>query len=279
MIGLLDLGGTKLLAAVTDGHGGPGPAVRRPTPSERPLETLCELLDEVRGGGTLEAIGMAVPGPFEREKLTLIDPPGMPHTWHGLELGRLLGERYGCSVSIENDANCAALAEARFGAGRTHRTVVYFTVSTGIGTGVVCDGKLVIARHDTEGGHQVLWPRWLGGPECDCGGHGCLETLASGRALKRRYGQRPEEIDDPAAWEEEGRWLGLAAVNATALLDPDVIVFGGGVVHNWEKFEASLHQTVREALHLQPAPHIVRAQLGDDRNLWGALALVDLVPR
>ncbi|MFN2569199.1 MAG: ROK family protein [Candidatus Dormibacteria bacterium] len=274
MIGLLDIGGTKLLAAAAPHGGPPGAARRRPTPREAPLEVVCAMLDELRGGRELEGIGLAVPGPFDRDQGSLINPPGMPPSWHGLRLRAELGDRYGCPVEIENDANCAALAEAHHGAGRGQRTLVYFTVSTGIGTGVVRDGRVVIGRHDTEGGHQVLWPSWLGGPPCDCGGAGCLETLASGRALKRRFGRRAEDIEDQAVWDELGRWLGLAAINATALLDPDCIVYGGGVCARWDSFAASLMATVQAGLHLQPQPRLALATLGEDRNLWGALELI-----
>jgi len=232
------------------------------------------MLDELCDGRALAGIGLAVPGPFDREAGSLVNPPGMPHAWHGLRLRSALVERYGCAVALENDANCAALAEARHGSGRGHRTVVYFTVSTGIGTGMVHNGRLMIGRHDTEGGHQVLWPSWLGGPPCDCGGTGCLETLVSGRALERRFGRPAKDIDDPLVWDEVGRWLGLAAINATALLDPDCIVFGGGVCARWDRFAPSLLTTVAEGLHLQPSPHLAPASLGEDRNLWGALDLL-----
>lgn len=280
MIGLIDIGGTKLLASVTGSDGRPGPHIVRPTPREGdPAAFLAGMLDEVRHGEPLEAIAMAVPGPFERSVPALVNPPGMSKAWHGLDFTATLGRRFGCPVVAENDANCAALAEAHFGAGRGFRTVVYYTVSTGIGSGIVRDGELIVSRHDTEGGHQVLWPAHLGGPACDCGGHGCLETLASGRAILRRFGRRGEELEDQAAWDEIGIWLGLAVVNSTALLDADAVVFGGGVIGQWERFEASLRRTVRESLHLQPVPEIRTAEMGVDRNVWGALTLVPGVAR
>jgi len=232
------------------------------------------MLDRVSGRSRLEAIAVATPGPFDRERATLLNPPGLSEAWHGLDLRATLGGRFGCPVFAENDANCAALAEARFGAGRGFPTVAYYTVSTGIGAGMVRDGELVIARHDTEAGHQVLWPAHLGGPACHCGGHGCLEALASGNAIRKRFGKAPEELDDPAAWAEVGRWLGLAVVNTVALLDCDVVIFGGGVVKAWGRFELELRRTVGESLFLQPLPEIRRAELGDDRNVWGAMTLV-----
>lgn len=273
MLGAIDVGGTKLLAAVAGDDRRPGEAVRRPTPAELPVETLVEMLDEARCGAPLEGVALAVPGPFDRAAGALVNPPNMPPSWHHLPLAAALGAHYGCPVLLENDANCAALAEARAGAAAGSRSAVYFTVSTGIGSGVVVDGRPLTGRHDTEGGHQVLWPAWLGGPPCHCGGHGCLETLASGLAIARRFGVAADRLEDPAAWEEVGRWLGLGVVNAITLHDPEVVVLGGGVCHAWDRFWPSLSATVDSALFLQPRPPVVRATLGEDRNLWGALAL------
>ena len=275
MLGLIDIGGTKTLASVTGTDGRPGPPLVQPTPRRGdPGQFLAAMLDEVRDRHDLEAIAVATPGPFDRRTRTLVNPPGLSSDWHGLDLQAALGARFGCHVYAENDANCAALAEAHFGAGRGFGTVVYYTVSTGVGSGVVRGGELLISRSDTEGGHQVLWPEHLGGPACHCGGHGCLEALVSGAAILRRFGSRAEALDDPAAWADIGRWLGLAVVNSTALLDCDVVVFGGGVIGAWEKFEKALRTTVREHLFLQPEPEIRLAELGIDRNVWGAMTLV-----
>ena len=275
MIGLVDIGGTKCLASVTGALGTPGDPLVRPTPSRgAPGDFLAEMLDAVRSGGELEAIAVSTPGPFDRERRLLLNPPGLSGAWHGLDLRATLGERFRCPVFAENDANCAALAEARFGAGRGFGTVVYYTVSTGIGAGVVRDGELVIARHDTEAGHQILWPAHLGGPACHCGAHGCLEALASGNAIRRRFGKPAEELDDPTAWADVGRWLGLAVVTTVALLDCDAVIFGGGVINAWGRIEPELRRTVRDNLFLQPVPEIRVAELGVDRNVWGAMTLV-----
>lgn len=275
MIALLDIGGTKLAAAATLPGGTLGPVVRVPTPATDAMHALYDLVRDVTDDRRPDAIGISAPGPFDRQHGALLNPPGMPRAWHHLDLTAGLTGRFGCPVVVENDANCAALAEARLGAGRTARTVVYFTVSTGIGTGVVRDGAIVHTRQDTEGGHQVLWPEWLGGPPCHCGGHGCLETLASGLAIQRRFGVRADQLDDPAAWDEVGRWIGLGAVNATALHDPDAIVFGGGMTASWNRFAPSLMATVESSLFLLPKPQIVLGSLGEQRSLLGALELVN----
>src|SRR6202043_663290 len=250
VIALLDIGGTKIAASA--GRGAALGTVRRiPTPVDSPLATLRGLIEGVMGGVLPEAIAISAPGPFDRTAGALLNPPGMPAAWHGLEMGHLLGQRFDCPVVVENDANCAALAEARLGAGSGHRTVVYWTISTGIGCGIVRDGRILVGRHDTEGGHMVLWPAWLGGPPCHCGGAGCLEALASGRAIARRYGIAAEQLSDPDAWAEVGRWIGLATVNVTTVHDPDVVVFGGGVCASWSRFSPSLFETVDRSLFLQ----------------------------
>jgi glucokinase len=274
VIALLDIGGTKIAASA--GRDAAIGAVRRePTPSAAPLTLLRSMVETVMDGKLPEAIAISAPGPFDRERGVLRNPPGMPLSWHGLDLAHLLGQRFDCPVVVENDANCAALAEARLGSGAGSRTVVYWTVSTGIGSGIVSDGRLVLGRHDTEGGHMVLWPGWLDGPPCHCGGYGCLEALASGRAIIRRYGVAPEHLTDPEAWAEIGRWIGLATVNVTTVHDPDVVVFGGGVCASWQKFAPSLSETVERYLKLQPRPEIVLGNLGEERSLLGALLVAE----
>ena len=275
MIGLIDVGGTKLLAAVAEG-GAVGASTRRSTPRDGdPVATLAEMLDAVRDGESLKAIAAAVPGPLDRGSGTLLEPPGLSPDWHHLELAADLGERFGCPVVLENDANCAALAEAHLGAGQGAHILVYYTVSTGIGSGVVRDGRLERGGQDTEGGHQVLWPGRAGGPPCDCGGVGCLEAIASGRAIARRFGRGADEIEDQAVWDEVGEWLGLAVVNATTLVACDRVVFGGGVASSrWARLEPAIHATVERHLKLQEPPDIRVAALGEDRNLAGALLLL-----
>ena len=278
MFAAVDIGGTKLLSAAAEreaaGSWRLGTVVRRSTPMQGALEALVAMVEEACGEEAPEAVAVAVPGPFDRRAGRLIDPPNVPPSWWGLDLRAGLGGHFGCPVAVENDANCAALAEARWGAAAGTRTSVYLTVSTGIGSGVVVDGRLLPGRHDTEGGHMVLWPRWLGGPACHCGGHGCLEALASGSAILRRFGRPPEELEDQEAWDDVGRWLGLAVVTLTSTHDCEAVVLGGGVVASADRFWPALTATVASELRIQPPPRILRAALGVERNLHGALTLV-----
>jgi glucokinase len=269
----VDVGGTKILAAAATG-GGDGRwlrIVRRLTPREAPVETLVAILDELAAGARPRGIALSLPGPLDRRSGRPFGAPNLSAAWHRAALVDELGSRYGCPVVVENDCNCAALAEAVRGAGAGHRTVVYYTVSTGVGTGVVHDGRLLTGRDDTEGGHHVVWPAPLGGPRCACGSTGCLEAVVSGAAVERRYGVPPERLDDEA-WRDIGQWLGLAVVNAAMFHDPDVVVFGGGMTDAWERWWPAMIATVDETLTLREPPLVRRALLGEDRNLHGALS-------
>jgi glucokinase len=272
MIGVLDIGGTKLLASASQDGITYANLVRRATPSTNPEQALVEILTEASGASTLDAITLSLPGPFRRNPPGLINPPGLSAEWHEMDFNEVLGKHFSCPVVGENDANCSGLAEAIRGAGRGCKSVVYFTISTGIGTGIIRNGEIVINRDDTEGGHMVLWPRWAGGPPCSCGGFGCLSALASGRSIEQRFGMRAESLTDQEAWDDIGRWLGLAIVNATNVIDPDAVILGGGVTQSWDRFAPSMYETVAAYLHLLPAPKIRRAELADGHNnLAGAL--------
>ena len=269
----IDIGGTKVLVGVFDDDGKLVNSKRYPTSRENPVEELNKVIDQLRDGKKLDGIAISTPGPFDREQQTILAVRNPPRCWQNLALGEILGSTYRCHTVMENDANCAALAEAVDGAGSGMRTVVYYTISTGIGTGVVIDQTIARGAWDTEGGHQIVWPGWLGGPECSCGAHGCLEAVASGWAIARRYGVEAGDLGDQDAWDEIGRWLGLGVVNTACLLDPDAVVFGGGVTKQWDKFEKALVATVEEELQLLVPPRISLGTLGEERNLLGAYRL------
>lgn len=295
----LDLGGTKVAAGLV---GADGTVRARRTLTTAELRAsgdvpgrLVALGREVLAAGGVPvpaAVGVALPGPVRREGLRLLAAPTLPELC-GVELAPLLAAAFRCPVAGDNDANDAALGEARFGAGRGCRYVVYFTISTGIGGGVVLDGRLLRGARGTaaELGHQVIVPE--GGPPCDCGGSGCLEALASGRAIARRGrhcfdpGLPPGSAADLAelarhghaaarrVWDETALYLGLGIANAINLFDPDVVVCGGGVaVGAWDLLEAPVRRVLAERC-MPSLPRGVRlapAALGADAGIVGAAA-------
>ncbi|MGN6563174.1 MAG: ROK family protein [Thermomicrobiales bacterium] len=217
-------------------------------------------------------VGVSAPGPldFAAGIVNKLNKPG----WRGYPLIPELAQRLGAPVEMDNDANCAALGEWRAGAGQDARTLVYYTISTGVGTGVVIEGRIHRGAHDTEGGHQIVQP---GGVPCPCGSRGCLEAVASGTAIRARYGRAAEEIDDPAVWEEVAGFLALAINNTAMLLCPEVVVIGGGVSTQGERLLAPLRRQCAELIRMVPVPAIRLAGLGQDSGLIGALALAETI--
>jgi fructokinase len=183
-----------------------------------------------------------------------------------------LARRLGVPILMDNDANCAALGEWREGAGQGARTLVYYTISTGVGTGVVIDGRVHHGAQDTEGGHQIVWP---GGPPCPCGARGCLEAVISGTGLRARYGKPAEELDDPAIWDEVATYLAVGIANTAALLCPEVVVIGGGLSARGEAIFVPLRRKAAELIRMVPPPEIRPAGLGQDSGIFGALVLAE----
>jgi len=204
-----------------------------------------------------QALGIASPGPIDLTAGVVRNPPNLPG-WKGVPLRRLLAERLGLPVVLENDATAAAVGEHAFGAGRGLKYMVYVTVSTGIGGGIIIDGRPYRGKGGSGGelGHIIV--QAYDGPQCGCGARGCIEALASGRAIAARaqellaqgkapvlaqlIGPRQEvtaktvaqaaRAGDPhcrALMEEAGRLLGLALTSYAHIFDPEAIVVGGGV--------------------------------------------------
>lgn len=258
----IDIGGSKRVLAVGDHSSGVFARRRHPMRFSgdwrEDLRVVIgearDLLNEVEraGQGPLEAIGVAAPGPVERRTGVLRNPPNLPG-WRDVPLAQLLEEAFGVPVRVENDANAAALAEQRFGAGRGCRDMVYLTMSTGVGGGVISDGRLVHGANGFAGelGHI---PIVRNGRRCQCRLRGCLEAYVGGQAWSNQLRRRVptasrifEHVDgdrsrigpeillaaaregDSFATEELSRWLDYLALGLVPLVmafDPERIVLG-----------------------------------------------------
>jgi glucokinase len=174
----------------------------------------------------VRAIGICAPGPLNPKTGVVINPPNLPG-WRNVPLADIVSEKFELPCSVENDANAAGLAEALYGAARGYSSVFYVTLSTGIGAGIILDGRIYHGKNGAaaEGGHVSI--DYRSPAICNCGVPGCIEALASGSALAAR-GLDPRklkecELDELA--DMIGAWLG----GVVSLLDPDVIVVGGGL--------------------------------------------------
>ena len=294
----VDLGGTTIGAALGTANGELITEVSAPTHShEGPQSVLDRIAQLVRRlGGSPAAVGVGVPGLVDQERGCTLFLPNFPTNWRGVPVAEPLQQALGCPVYMLNDARTATLGEARFGHGRTARTMVLFTLGTGIGGGVVIDGRLRTLGGEI--GHQTVDPD---GPRCGCGNRGCVEALASGPALVGeaarlvRSGQAPHlaeltggklsaltpremaQSSDLAVREaivRAGRYLGIAAANLVTSLHPELVVFGGGVAA-MDLLLETVRQEVRTRVRMLPVDNvrIERSLLGDRAGLYGCIAL------
>lgn len=297
----IDLGGTKIAAGLVDHQGRVLASRTLPTdaPSgpaaamDRIAAAVRELAEEA--GRRPQAVGVGAPGPLLLPEGRFVGTPNLPG-WNGFALRDQLAGRLGLPVAVNNDANAAALAEARLGAGRGAEVMVYVTVGTGIGGGLVIGGRLFsgVNGNGVEIGHTTVDPD---GPACGCGNRGCWEAVAAGPALGRlateRLGPPPgrpggrwtarELLDAAAAGderaravaEEYARLLGIGLASAVNLFNPDRLVLGGGVMARYSLLAPAMEAEMRRrALPANlAAVRLVPAALGQDAGLVGAALL------
>ncbi|MBI1922908.1 ROK family protein [Candidatus Poribacteria bacterium] len=309
----IDIGGTKLATVVADGNGKILQKVRKPTESEKgpqhAVRLLLEMVDEtIQLAGLkredISGIGVSCGGPLDTKTGVVYSPPNLPG-WDALPLKELLEAAFHIPTIIENDANAGALAEWRFGGGRGYNYVLYMTMSTGIGGGIVVNGQIYHGANDSAGevGHQILLPT---GPLCGCGKRGCLEALCSGPAIARRAqaairehpqtqllaladGQidrvRSEHVLEAA---RNGDALALSLINETAyymgwgianlvnILNPEIVLIGTIAVAAGDLLLDPIRRTVAEMAMQRPAEvvKIMPAELGDSVGDLAAIALV-----
>ena len=304
----VDIGGTKVAAGVVDEHGGLLATTRRDTPSDDVTmveDVIADAVRELTASYEVAAIGLGAAGFVDARRSTVLFAPNL--AWRETPLRAAIEERLRLPAIVENDANAAAWAEARFGAGRGEDHVVVLTVGTGIGGGIVLDGRLLRGRYGVaaEIGHLNIVPD---GRRCGCGLQGCWEQYSSGRALVVEAqeqasaspamakellalaGGRPENITGPmvtqaaqagdvaalGCFDELGKWLGRGMAQLAAILDPAVFVIGGGVSAAGELLREPAVQTYRKHLtgrgH-RPTADIRMAELGPEAGIVGAADL------
>ncbi|TYB68766.1 ROK family protein [Nonomuraea sp. PA05] len=306
----LDIGGTKLAAGVVTGDGLiHGWQVTPTLRQEGPQPVLTRLFDLGRkaiaeaGVPEVAAVGISCGGPLDAATGVLQCPPHLPG-WIDVPIGALATEAFGVPAALENDATAAALGEFRYGAGRGTSTMLYLTISTGVGGGAVIGGRLHrgAAGNGGELGHVMVRP---GGRKCSCGRRGCLEAYASGTSIAERAREalaagrpsslsalarpraedvsRAAEAGDPLAvevWDETTWALGTALTDLVNAFEPELVVLGGGVTRSGARLLDPVAAAVaRDAM--PPAARAARfelAKLGDGVCVVGAGAVAhDLV--
>jgi len=296
MIGAVDIGGTKIAAGMVDDNGKVLSRMEAPTDPKRysdSIELIAHMLRKTaqRAGAAITGVGIGSTGPVDPMRGEFGDVDFLPG-WRGKSPVKDLSAVFNVSVALENDGDAAALAEAGWGAGRNCTRLIYVTVGTGIGGGIVLDGKLyrgVDGAHP-EVGHHVVDPA---GPQCTCGFRGCWESLAAGPAMvawfqhnapendPHREGitakricelARQEDVVALKAVETEAYYLGLGLANLINLFTPDAIVLSGSIMKSSDLFLDRIRALIRSGCRFVPAEktELTLASLGDDTNLIGA---------
>lgn len=284
MIAGIDLGGTQVRVAVARSDGRIIATSRNRTDvlrtPRRVVEWAAEQIGRLSDGEQVRCVGIGAPGPTDPLRGVLVNPPNLPG-WRNVPLAPMVREIVGCPAFLENDANLAGLGEHRHGAGRGASTMVYITWSTGVGAGLILDGRLFSGAHGTAGeiGHMILDPK---GPLDGCGQHGCVEVYCGGGALARETGESAEELFDQASAgdgeavarvREAASQMGYALINVANLFDPEVVVMGGGVTRSWRMVAPVMEEVLRSSPFVQPRrrPRLRRARLGDRAGQVGAV--------
>src|SRR5215216_1189959 len=300
----VDIGGTKIAAAVVTPEGKILNEVRYPTqavPPNRLIETIARAITEVKDGFEVGGVCVAVPGLILASDNKVIFAPNL-HEIENIRLDEEIGRRTGLTVTVENDANVAAWGEFRFGAGRGLEHMVFITLGTGVGGGVITHGMLLRGAQGAGGelGHVTIDPT---GPRCGCGNYGCLEALASGTAIQRRAREvanerstsalgrlaierqvlgedvtrLAQEEDDASisVLEETGRWLGIGLAGFVNTFNPEVIAVGGGASQAGELILKPARKEVqlRASSPSRDLVEIKEATLGPESGVLGAAAL------
>lgn len=300
-----DIGGTQIRVALFS-RGRIDPLkvrkIRTRDKEQTPLERLIALIKEVWAGmDNVRAICVAVPGFIDAENGIIIDANNIPG-WVNYPIRQLLAEHFSVPILIGNDANLAALGEWRYGAGQGHHHLLYLTISTGIGGGVIINDQLLVGARGlaAEFGHITIIPE---GPTCSCGQRGHLEAVASGTAIARwvqekialgfpsslegKPGLTAREVAEAAhqgdelalrAMSRAGTYIGYAIADFLHLFNPSIVILGGGVSTTGplliDPLRAAVVERIMDRAYLKDLT-ITTAQLGDNAGLVGALALAE----
>jgi len=287
----IDLGGTKILTSLADPEGRIISIVRIDTQAKLgPEKVIGNIINSISLAAKqakiplsrISKIGIGAPGPILGQAI-VVSPPNLPG-WQNVNIKSILQRELKKKIYVENDANAAAFGEFSFGAGKGFKNLVYITLSTGIGGGIIIDGKVYTGSIGTAGeiGHMVIDPD---GPKCGCGNRGCLESLAAGPAIAKMAGQKNALEAELAARrgnkkaknaiEKAAKYIGIGIANLNNILNPDIFVIGGGVsnmgrllldpVKHWAK-QYSMDASRKSLI-------IVPAKLKNNAGVMGAIAI------
>lgn len=282
ILGALEAGGTKMVCAIGDENGNIFEQVSIPT--ETPEVTMPKMISYFKEKG-IEALGIGCFGPIDPDPDSdtygyITSTPKL--AWANYNIVGAFREAMGCPVGFDTDVNGSVLGEVTFGQAKGKKCVVYVTIGTGVGAGIYIEGKLLHGMLHPEAGHILMKKRADDNYEGKCPYHKtCMEGLAAGPAIEERWGKKAIELkDNQAVWDLEAYYIAQALANYILILSPDMIILGGGVMHQEQLFPL-IRNYVTEMLNgyikteeLTDMDHyIVPASLHDDQGIMGCLEL------
>ena len=303
----IDIGGTKISVGVVDSSGNLIDSSKCSTPAEGGKElisSVVNLVKELNKKHEIKGIGISIAALISSDYGTIVGAPNIANL-SKLNFANEIKEEFKLPIIIENDANSAMWAEFKFGSAKGLNPVMFFIIGTGVGGGLVIDGKLFKGANGigAEFGHMCVVPNGL---LCGCGAKGCIEQYASGGALIRYANEallaNPDKSEEVlsfgegklsgtaltkaakagnelalAAFSKQADWLGLACASYSLIIDPQAIIIGGGVVDAGELFLAPVRAAMRKYMPFAEShvpPKIIAAKFGNDAGLIGAADLV-----
>lgn len=283
--GALEAGGTKMVCAIGNEKG--EILEQQSFPTRTPEETIPELIEYFKDKD-IAALGIGAFGPVDVVKEsptygTILQTPKL--AWRGFNIEKAFADALHLPIGMDTDVGGSCLGEVTYGAAKGLRNVLYLTVGTGVGAGIYCNGQMVHGMLHPEAGHILVGLRQDDPGASVCPSHArCLEGLASGPSIEKRWGKKAAQLaDDNRVWELEASYLAEAIANFILILSPERIILGGGVMHQEQLFPL-IRRDVLEFLndyYDTPALHdldsyIVPASLGGDQGIMGAVRLAEL---
>ncbi|MBA3679175.1 ROK family protein [Candidatus Saccharibacteria bacterium] len=263
MIIAIDIGGTKIRIAYSQVGDRIEDSLEFSTPTSQRIvvKQLIDSIHQLVGTSPIDAIGIASPGSINKRKGIIVAPRNV--SWHNLKIVKPLQDFFKCPVVLEHDATAGGIAESRTGAGKTYKVVLYVTISTGIGTSILVAGEPLPTAHNSEGGWQII----------DHTSQERFAELCSGKAIQRRYGSIAADIHSHTTWKLIASEMAVGLYNYITIIQPDVVVLGGGVSVHFKRFIKPLQKELAKFDPIYTIPPIKQARYVETAPAVGVMML------
>ena len=267
MLAAVDIGGTKIRILLATRAIKVLAESIMATPKDRnaALTKITENLRTLADNNKIKAIGVTCPGPINKKTGTILNPRNL--TWGNIKICDYLQSKFDCPCILEHDATAGGIAEVELGSVQGKTTVLFITISTGIGTSIIVDGQPLPSPYNSEGGTHIIQAQPFPGQQ--------FQNLTAGRAIEHQYKKTPQFISSNKSWDQIAKNLSIGIYNLAVTVQPDVVVLAGGVAVHFNKFIKPLRKYLAKQDALYPLPPIVKAKFVKTAPAIGALLLAE----